>query len=300
MTGDVGTRAAAAGAGYGKRSRGPLAGLRRALRRTPYYVVLVLVMVVIVFPYYWLVTNGVKTAAEIGAIPPRLVPSAVSLDSLKAAFATGFLVNMLNSIVISTTTAVACIFLGSFTAYAFGRIRMKGYKVMLGLILVLAMLPGISVLGPVYRIFAKLRMLNTYLALILPYAAFNMPFSIWYLANFFKAIPMELEEAAMIDGCTPFQAMIRIIFPMSVPALVGIGILSFIGAWNEFLFALCLTQTNAARTATVAIMLFQGVHYFPWGPISAASAFMSLPILVIVLISQRWLVRNLFTGMLKG
>lgn len=273
----------------------------KSLRLLLSYVVMIIICLVIAFPFYWLTSTSLKGPNELGLIPPTPFPLQLDIHNYKAALEyTTFPLNVRNSIIVSLSTAFACVLLGSFAAYAFCRIRMKGYKLMLGFTLLLAMLPGVSVIGPLYQMFISLRLLNTYLALILPYTAFNLPFTIWYLSSFFKALPRELEDVAMVDGCTPFQAMIKIVFPVAAPGLVAVGILSFVGAWNEFLFALTLTQTDAARTGTVGVVMFQQLRSLPWGPISAASTVMSLPVLILVLIGQRWLLRSLVSGVIKG
>jgi len=273
----------------------------RSIGNLFFYLAIGIIIFACIFPYYWLVSSSIKPPDELSLIPPKIAPTRIDFSNyISVLNRSNFPGYIRNSFLISTFTSLLCVTLAAFAAYAIIRIRMKGYKIILGIILLLAMLPGIAVIAPLYEMFQSLRILNTYFALILPYVAFNLPFSIWYLANFFKSFPPDLEEAAMVDGCTPLQAMFKIMFPISTPGLISIAILSFIGAWNEFLFALTFTQTDAARTGVVGVMLFRGTHLVPWGQMTAAASIMAFPIIIVVLLGQKWLMRSVISGMIKG
>jgi ABC-type glycerol-3-phosphate transport system permease component len=160
--------------------------------------------------------------------------------------------------------------------------------------------PGIALVASLFIFLRSLSLIDTYWALVIPYVAFSLPFAIWVLTNFFRDIPAELSEQAEVDGCTPFQSLYRIILPLAAPGLVTAGLLIFIGAWNEFLFAYIFTSTSNAMTIPVAIYGFGGIHEIPWGEIAAGSEMVTLPIIALVLIFQRRIVQGLTAGSLKG
>jgi multiple sugar transport system permease protein len=252
------------------------------------------------FPYLWTVDTAIKPPDQVYAIPSVWLPSSIYLGSFRFVFDKQFGVNLLNSAIVSTSTTVFVLVLGCMGAYALARIQFWGRAIVLAAVLSVSMFPEVSVISALFMWLRQWGMLNTFQALIIPYASFALPFTLWALTNFFRQVPWELEEAALIDGCTQLSALWRIILPLAAPGLVTCAILVFISAWNEFLFAYTFVSTDAARTVPVRIFMFQGEFESPWGQISAASVLVTLPLIVMVLIFQRRIIQGLTAGALKG
>jgi multiple sugar transport system permease protein len=259
-----------------------------------------LFVVFFIFPYLWTFNTAIKSPDEVYAIPSVWIPSSVYLGNFKFVFDKQFGVNLLNSAIVSTTTTVFVLVLGSIGAYALARIQFWGRWVILLAVLSVSMFPEVSVVSALFMWLRDWGMLNTFPALILPYASFAMPFTLWALTNFFRDVPWELEEAALIDGCGYLGALWRVILPLAAPGLVTCAILVFISAWNEFLFAYTFVTTDAVRTVPVRIFMFQGEFESPWGQISAASVVVTLPLIVMVLVGQRRIIQGLTAGAVKG
>jgi len=185
-------------------------------------------------------------------------------------------------------------------AYGLAILRIPGTRLVLGAALGAAMFPPIALVGPLFTLFDRLGLLNTYLALIIPHAALALPLTLWVLTSYFGEIPRDILKAAEVDGCTPLAALWHILLPVAAPGLATAGILAFIYSWNEFLFALSLAGTGRVQTVTVAIALFPGLEEFPWGQIAAASLIVTLPVIGVVLILQRRIVAGLTAGALGG
>ena len=202
-------------------------------------------------------------------------------------------------IVASATTIIALV-IATPAAYALARIRLGGKVWVLGGLLCVAMFPQIVIAGPVWQILEHIGGLNTHWGLVLPYITLTLPLAVWILATFFKELPLELEEAAQIDGCTTWQAMYKVMLPLAAPGLFTAAILTFIYAWNEFFFALLILTDPAKQTLPVGIALFQGEFTMPWGEIAAASVIATLPLIVLVLVFQRGIIGGLSSGAVKG
>jgi multiple sugar transport system permease protein len=252
------------------------------------------------FPYVWTVETSIKPPDDVYAIPTVWIPSSIYLGNYRFVLDRGFGVNLLNSAIVATSTTLFVLFLGTLGAYALARIQFWGRAIVLLAVLSVSMFPDVSVVSSLFMWLRQWSLLNTLPALILPYTSFALPFAIWALTNFFREVPWELEEAALIDGCTYLGALRKIILPLAAPGLVTCGILVFISAWNEFLFAYTFVSTDAARTVPVRIFMFQGEFESPWGQISAASTLVTLPLIVLVLVFQRRIIQGLTAGALKG
>ena len=253
------------------------------------------------FPFYWQTVTALKPTAEIFVTPVVWIPSHLDFSHFQNVF-TGrdFGRNILNSVIVATATTVVSLLVGTFSAYALARLPLPAKRTILVLVVVMVTFPGIALVASLFIFLRDIHLTNTYGALVIPYVAFSLPFAIWVLTNFFRDVPADLSEQAEVDGCTPVQSLTRVILPLSVPALVTAGLLIFIGAWNEFLFAYTFTSQASMQTVPVAIYYFGGIHEVPWGEISAASEIVSLPIIVLVLIFQRRIVQGLTAGSLKG
>jgi multiple sugar transport system permease protein len=206
-----------------------------------------------------------------------------------------------NSVMIAAVTAAAVPILAGLAAYPLARMPLRGKPVLLGIALALSMFPPISLAGALYRMLSGWGWINTPMALILPYTAWLLPFGLWFLTGYFASIPRELDRAARVDGCSHAQILRKVLFPLALPGLVTAGLLAFIFAYNEFLFALLFTVDHNARTVPVGIALFQGAHgELPWGALMAASLLAVLPALALTLLFQRRIVQGLTRGAVKG
>lgn len=214
-----------------------------------------------------------------------------------------FITALQNSALISTVTSMFALVAGSFAAYALGRLRFKGRVILLYVVLSMTMFPAISILSGLYTIVRELGFFGTSLSLIITYPVFTLPFTVWVLTSFFRGLPAEIEQAAIVDGATPFQTFRLILLPLTAPALVTTGLLAFVLSWNEYLFALNFTATNpSAQTVPVVIAQFSGQfsEQEPIAEIMAAAMVVTIPLVVLVLIFQKRIVEGLTAGAVKG
>jgi multiple sugar transport system permease protein len=274
----------------------------RALGRVVFYVGALAIVALFVFPYYWQFMTAMKPPRDLYAMPARWFPSDLYVDSFVKVFTLRpFGRFMLNSAIVATLTTVVAVFVGSLAAYALARLPIKGRMLILGGVLSASMFPGTSIIGPLFLVISNAGLVNTYTGLIWPYTSFALPFTVWVLTNFYSQIPVELEEAAEVDGCSPLQAFYRVIVPLAAPGLATTAILVFISAWNEFLFAVTFTRTVDTRTVPVGIASFTGINdEVPWGEVSAAAVTVTLPLILLAIIFQRRIVQGLTAGAIKG
>jgi multiple sugar transport system permease protein len=252
-------------------------------------------------PVIWIMSLSLKTPETIG--DGRFIPSEWTLDNYDSVFNTGFFTSALrNSIGIALITTLIALAFVSMTAYAITRLDFPGKAVILAGALAISMFPQISVVGGLFDVWRRVGLFDTWPGLILPYLSFSLPLSIYILSAFFREIPWDLEKAAQMDGATPMQAFRKVILPLAMPGVFTAGILVFISAWNDFLFANVLTSTDASRTAPVALAFFRGASQFtdPSGAIAAGAVVVTIPILIMVLIFQRRIVSGLTAGAVKG
>jgi multiple sugar transport system permease protein len=271
--------------------------------KTPLWLWIVVAAIVVfcLFPFYWMVSISLKTGVELNSGTPY--PHNPSLKNYQSIFHNGdFTRALLNSAVVSIVTTVFALTVGSFCAYALARLRFKGKFIILGLVLSITTFPAIAIAAPLFRLWSNIGIYNTWIGLIIPYLTFALPLSIYILVSFFREIPKDLEEAALVDGATYFEAFRKVVVPLAAPGLATAGILTFIGAWNEFLFAITLTSSRSARTVPAAIAFFTGSTQFeqPLGTISAASVVISVPLIFLVLFFQKRIVAGLTAGAVKG
>lgn len=265
------------------------------------WVFVVVVMGFSLVPFYWLVSTSLKKGASLGK--GELFPSQPTLDNYLAVFGNGdFLLAMRNSVIIAVVTTVIALVFASFAAYALARLKMRRKALILTLILSVTTFPAIAIAAPLFAIWREIGLYDTLVGLIIPKLTFALPLAIYTLTSFFRDIPRELEESAYVDGATPFQAFRRVILPLAVPGLATTAILVFISVWNEFLLAVTLTSSPAARPVPVAIAFFNGMSEFdvPLGRISAASVIVTIPLVVLVLICQKRIVAGMTAGAVKG
>jgi multiple sugar transport system permease protein len=266
---------------------------------------IVLVLAFALVPVLWLISLSLKPPE---AITDRsFIPSDVSFENYKSLFEGGvddspFIKPLINSIGIALITTVIAITLAAFTAYAIARLEFPGKRLILAGALAIAMFPPISTVGPLFDMWRAIGLYDTWLGLIVPYLTFSLPLAIYVLVAFFREIPWDLEQAAQVDGATPFQAFTKVIVPLAAPGVFTAAILVFIFCWNDFLFAISLTSSDASRTVPAALAFFTGESSFtqPTGSIAAAAVVVTIPIIVFVLFFQRRIVAGLTAGAVKG
>lgn len=263
-------------------------------------VALVVLIAFTVFPFAWALVASLRPESELfgGA---TLLPRAIRTEHYRALFAErAFWIPIRNSLVVAASTTLLCILAGSTAAYALVRLRFRGRRAILGFILAVTMFPQISIVSPLFLLLRTLRLIDTYPGLILPYLTFAMPLTVWLLAGYFRQIPIELEEAARIDGAGRWSVLLRVVAPLAIPGIATTAILTFIYCWNEFLFALSFTLGPDRQTIPVAIALFRGRYEVPWGQILAAAMVTTAPVAALVLLAQRRIVQGLTSGAVKG
>jgi multiple sugar transport system permease protein len=268
-------------------------------------IAIALVVIFALLPVLWLISISLKPPEAL--TDQRFIPSEISFDNYKSLFEGGiddspFIKPLINSILIATITTVIAIVLAAFCAYAIARLEFPGKRVILAGALAIAMFPPISTVGPLFDMWRALGLYDTYVGLIIPYLTFSLPLAIYVLVAFFREIPWELEQAAQVDGATPFQAFTKVIVPLAAPGVFTAAILVFIFCWNDFLFAISLTSSDASRTVPAALAFFTGESAFtaPTGSIAAAAVVVTVPIIVFVLFFQRRIVAGLTAGAVKG
>lgn len=275
----------------------------KAIGRGLFYLVVAAILVYTLFPFYWAFRSSITPNNELFTTPVTYWPSAPTLENYRLVLRDGqFSHALLNSTIVATSVTLLALVLGSMTAYALGRLRFRGRTPVMYIVLGMTAFPGIAILPALFQMSRQFGLYNTLGALVFSYAVFTLPFTVWVLASFFRAMPGELEEAAYVDGATPFQTFYRVMLPLVVPALVTTGLLAFIGAWNEFLFAISLAPSK--RTVTNAIFSFAakttGGFEIPWGQIMAGTVVVTIPLVILVLIFQRRILAGLTAGSVKG
>jgi len=260
-----------------------------------------LIAAVALFPFCWAALSSLEPASALFRV--HYWPSAPSLAAYRAVFAQqAFGHNILNSTLVAGATVVLALGAALPAAYALGRVRFRGRMALLFTILAVTMFPQVAVLSGLFELIRALGLYNRWPGLALSYTLFTLPFTVWVLTTFTAQLPRELEEAALVDGATVLDVIVRVFVPLLAPALVTSGLLAFIAAWNEFLFALTFTLSDAARTVPVAIALISGAsaHELPWAQVMAALVTVTLPLVALVLAFQRRIVAGLTAGAVKG
>ena len=284
--------------------------LPNLIGRILFWIMIVLIAVYMLFPFYWAINSSLKTENQLQMTPATFVPRAPqtleiapTLINYASVFRNqNFLNGLVQSSIVAISTTVLSLVIGSFAAFALGKLRFRGRTPSLYLILSMTMFPQVAVLTGLYAVIRTLQ-LPAIPSMILSYLLFTLPFTTWVMTSFFRGLPLELLQAAQVDGATPFQTFYQILLPLTLPALVTTGLLAFINAWNEYLFALTFTTIEPnARTVPVVIALFTGQisRQEPFGEIMAAAVVVTVPLLILVLIFQQKIVDGLTAGAVKG
>jgi trehalose/maltose transport system permease protein len=270
------------------------------LKRAGFFFFLAAAMAFCLGPVVWQVLTSIKPDTELITLPP-ILPKNPTLSHYVAIFSEYPFIRIIgNSLIVASITTLLSVAIGSIAAFALAWVGFKGKRLLLGVSLAISMFPPISTVSPLYLVIRALGLRDTWWALVMTHTTFSLPLALWILTSFFREIPGELYKAAQIDGCGPLQAFYQILLPLSAPGLTAAAILVFIFSWNEFLFALTFTTTEASRTIPVGIALFPGLHEIPYGELAAASMTATLPVILLVLICQRWIVQGLTAGAVKG
>ncbi len=274
------------------------------VKASAFYAFVVFIVLQAVFPLYYAIITSFKSGTALFEI--SYLPTTFSLENYQTVLFKGngaFIGNLWNSFWVATLTVTVALFLGVTAAYSLSRIKFRGRGLLLMTILAVSMFPQVAVLAGLFQVVQTLGLYNTDWSLIFSYTIFTLPFTVWVLTTFMRDLPIELEEAAIVDGATPWIIIRRIFMPLMWPALVTTGLLAFIAAWNEYLFALTFTaSSDKNRTVPVGIALLSGNsdHEIPWGLIMAASVIVTLPLIALVLIFQKKIIAGLTAGGVKG
>lgn len=268
------------------------------------YLPLVGVAIIVIYclaPFYWMVVSAFRRPND--QFDNSLIPAPFSIENIKDVFDpnNGFGRALVNSLIVAGTTTILTLIVGLVAAYTLARLEFRFKNVMLGIIITTSMFPGISLVIPLLKLFVDIKWINTYQAMIVPSLSFALPLAIWTLTTFFRQMPRELEQAAMVDGCTPAQAFRKVILPLAAPGVFTTAIITFIAAWNEFLIAVSMIDKKSIQTANVVIQQFTGTsgRDQPFGSQMAAGVIVTIPLLAAVLIFQRRIVAGLTAGGVK-
>jgi multiple sugar transport system permease protein len=262
------------------------------------YLAAIAVTIVFLFPVYWLFAVSLKTPAEIFSSPPVWVPANLQFGNYAVLFRDGDAWTVMNSVIIATTSTAIAMSLGTIAAYSLARFKTGGDNLAIWIISQ-RMIPPIAIVFPIFLLFAMIGWVDTFHGLILLYTAFNLPYVMWMMRGYFEDVPIELEESALIDGCTRWQALTKVVLPVARNGIFATAVFTFIFAWNDYIFALILTRTEVT-TYTVQVMGYFGAQSTIWAKISAMSVLGTLPIFFAVATLQRYLVRGISMGAVKA
>ena len=269
--------------------------------RVLFYLLVAVILVFNLFPFLYALLSSFRPSNDL--FSTSLWPRELGLQHYQAVFKDArFVGSLINSIIVAGSTVLISLALGSVCAYALGRLPFRFKAPVLYLVLTMTMFPQIAVLSGLFVMLKNLQLFNTRQGLVITYLIFTMPFTIWVMTQYFRSLPKELEEAAYVDGASPLTVFWKILLPLTMPGLVSTGLLAFIAAWNEFLFALTFTVTDTMKTVPVVISQFSGTSAFeqPWGSIMAASMVVTIPLVILVMIFQYRIVAGLTAGAVKG
>ncbi|WAH38178.1 carbohydrate ABC transporter permease [Alicyclobacillus dauci] len=265
------------------------------------YVVLIVFLLLILLPFYWMFVTSFKPNTDISAYPPNYWPTTWTGSHYLEAFVQfKFGHYILNSVVVAVVSTFFVLFFASMAGFSIARLPLRGKQPMLIFLLIISVFPPIVVISPLYMLLHDVGWLNSYQALIIPYTAFNLPFAIWILRNYFLQVPGALFEAATIDGATVFQSYYRIFLPLTRPGLFTAAVFTFVAVWTEFFMALVFNSSDNMRTIPVGIALFSGQFNVPYGTIFAGSVVSIVPIILLVILFRKWIVSGLTQGAVKG
>jgi multiple sugar transport system permease protein len=276
--------------------------LLRLSGRTVIYILIIVGVVITLFPILWMISTSFKPVDALFNMPPEWVPKNPTIQSFRNLFKPGsfFLKYFVNSFIVCASATLVTVFVASLAGYAFSRFRFRGSRFAMFIILVSQMFPIVMLLISIFTLFLKLRLINTYPALLLTYTGFALPFSVWMLKNYFDTLPREIEEAAYIDGCDRFRVLTKIVYPVTGPAILSVALFVFLVGWNELMYALTLTNTDTMRTIPPGLVVtYQGQYQVYWSEMMAASLLVSIPIILLFIFMQRYFIQGMTMGAVK-
>jgi ABC-type glycerol-3-phosphate transport system permease component len=273
----------------------------RTARLAVTYVILSLGALAVLVPVLWMLSTALKSDREIFSIPPRWIPDRISLSAATRVWsAYPFFSYFRNSLIVVISSAFISVVFSSLAGYGLSRFKFPGRGSFLTFLLMSQMFPSIMLLVPYYKIFQTTGLINTHSALVVTYVSFTIPFCTWMMYGYFQGIPTELDESAAIDGAGRIQTFTRVVMPLALPGVAAISIYSFVTAWNEYMFALVLTQSETMKTLAVGIGQMVGQYRISWNDLMASSLYASIPLLIVFVFLQRYLVSGLTAGAVKG
>jgi trehalose/maltose transport system permease protein len=275
--------------------------MKNRFEKVVFYAIVTVIIFYAVFPFYWAIVTSLKSGSSLFNV--QLFPTNPSLRNYIELFSEeSFIQSLVNSVVVSGLTVILSLIIALLSSFSLARVRFRGRALILMTILSVSMFPQIAVLSGMFELIRYLNLYNSLAGLTFCYLCLVLPFTVWVLRGFLQALPKELEEAAILDGCGPLKMLWKVFLPLAKPAIATTGLLAFIAAWNEFLFALTFTLSSDKRTVPVAIAMLSGSSQYelPWGHIMAASVVVTLPLVLLVLICQRQIVSGLTSGAVKG
>jgi len=277
----------------------------RFLTKLPFWLLIAVIFIYALFPFYWALRSAFTPEAQLFDTPIQYWPHDPTLANFRDTLSSSFFRKaLLNSTIVAGSVTLLSLTVGSVAAYALGRFRFLGRSAVMYLMLSMTIFPQIAIIGALYTMISDFHLYDRLGALILTYLIFTLPFTVWVLTSFMRALPGDLEEAAYVDGATPLQVFYKVLLPLIAPGLVTTGLLAFIAAWNEYLYAVSFIQSPSHYTVPVAIVLFTpssgNAFQFPWGTVMAATIVVTLPLIAATLILQRRILAGLTAGAVKG
>jgi trehalose/maltose transport system permease protein len=277
----------------------------RILFKTPFYLLVAVIFVYCLFPFYWVIRSSLTPEVNLFQTPVHYLPQHATLDNYREVLSASFFTHaLLNSAIVAGSVTLLSLAVGASAAFALGRFKFRGRSFVMYLMLSMTIFPQIAILGALYTTINKFNLYDTLGALIFSYLIFTLPFTIWVLTSFMQALPADLEEAAYVDGASPLQAFWKVLLPLIAPGMVTTGLLAFISAWNEYLYALSFIQSPDKYTVPLAITSFVSktgsAYAVPWGQVMAATVIVTMPLIAAVLILQKRIIAGLTAGAVKG
>lgn len=292
-------RLRATGGAGSTRRKNPMA----VVGKVGFILLIIIILLYTLFPFYWAVVSSLKTNNEIILPNPTFWPNEPTLENYRKVFSDStFMRALANSAMVSTAVVILSIVFGTLTAYAMARLNFRGRTFFLYTILSMTMFPGIAIIGSLFQMMRRFNAYDTLWGLVVVYLSFALPFTVWVLANFFRAMPPDLEQAALVDGATQMVALRQVLIPLAIPGMVTTGLLAFIEAWSEFLYARTFTISTKAKTVQIAISEFTGNQQYevPFGTRMAAAVVVTIPLLIGVMLVQKRIISGMTAGAVKG